>query len=361
MADGWGADKTNTSLKMLPYGKSQFILGFLTGIILTSILFTGISRHYRKHRDQDPMLLSLKFAHALPTSHPVHLGIEHMAKRVFELSEGKMELIIFPSGQMGDETNCIEQVQRGTLDLTKTSAAPMGNFVETLKLFSLPYLFQDSDHYWNVLDGEIGKGVLQLLSERDDGSPTGFEGIGFFDAGSRNFYADFPIRTPSDLEGKKIRVMRDPVAMDMVAALGGSPTPIPWGELYTALKQGVVDGAENNPPSIVSSGHDEICKYLTLDAHSRIPDIVIMSSKTWNSLSGDQQNWLNQAMDEASLFQRKIWKESTEESLKEMKEKGVEVIEVDTQPFRDLVKPVISEYGKGRIGDLYEQIQELAD
>lgn len=338
---------------------SYFTIGLVAGCILSSAFFAILSRKNHTEGANDQKVQVLKLGHALPTSHPVHEGIEFMGERLKELSGGSMELVIFPSGQMGDETKCIEQVQMGTLAMTKTSSAPMGNFVELLKVFSLPYLFRDEVHYWNVLEGDIGNEMLQRLNKRDDGKPSGFIGLGYFDSGSRNFYSTTPIYSPADMVGKKYRVMRDPVAMDLVQSMGGSPTPIPWGELYTALKQGVVDGAENNPPSIISSRHSEICKYLTLDAHSRIPDMVIISQKIWDRLSPQEQVWLEQAMEEATEFQRDLWAKATAQSLIDMQEQdGVEIIEVDLAPFRDAVKPVIDKYAVGDIKDIYERIQE---
>ncbi|MEQ9825960.1 MAG: TRAP transporter substrate-binding protein [Puniceicoccaceae bacterium] len=339
---------------------SYFILGIAIGCIISSLFFAALSRNFHTGEAGARSVQQLKLGHALPTTHPVHAGIEFMAERLKELSGGAMEIIIFPSEQMGDETKCIEQVQMGTLAMTKTSSAPMGNFVEVLKVFSLPYLFRDADHYWTVLEGPIGKEMLQRLATRDDGRPSGFIGLGYFDSGSRNFYSTSPIYSPQDMRGKKYRVMRDPVAMDMVQAMGGSPTPIPWGELYTALKQGVVDGAENNPPSIISSRHSEICKYLTLDAHSRIPDIVIISEKIWGRLSPQEQVWLEQAMQEATVFQRDLWAKSTQEALEQMqREDRVEILEVDLAPFRQAVQPVIDKYATGDIRDIYDRIQDV--
>jgi len=332
-----------------------------TSLIITSVLMSTImiclilaiisrNQHLSGHG-------TLKFAHGLPTNHPVHKGIIFMGKRLEEISGGKMKLVIFPSGQMGDETRCIEQVQRGTLAMTKTSTAPMGNFVSLMKVFSLPYMFDDSDHFWRVLEGDIGQELLHRLSKLDSGKDSGFTGLGYFDTGSRNFYATYPIKSPSDMKGKKFRVMRDPVAMDLVESLGGSPTPIPWGELYTALKQGVVDGAENNPPSIVSSRHSEICKYLTLDAHSRIPDVVVVSNRVWNRLSQQERQWLTQAMREATDYQRELWKEETVKALENMKNDGVTILNVDTSPYRQAVQPVIKKYGKGEIKTFYDRIR----
>ena len=239
---------------------------------------------------------TLKIAHSLPISHPVHKGLEELARSAKERSGGRLLIDIFPNEQLGTETQCLEKVQAGTLDITKTSAAPIGNFVPGFKVFSLPYLFRDGDHYWQVLDGPVGGEMLDLLGVKDDGTPSGLHGLGYFDSGSRSFYTVEPVGSPAELRDKKIRVMNDQVAMDMVEAMGGSPTPISFGELYTALKQGTVDGAENNPPSFVSSRHYEICKNYVLDHHSRIPDVILMSSKVWETLDAQQREWLEGAV-----------------------------------------------------------------
>lgn len=281
-----------------------------------------------------------------------------MAERAAELSGGRLKLEIYPSEQLGNETQCLEQVQAGTLAVTKVSAAALGSFVRRMNVFSLPYLFRDEDHFWQVMDGEIGRELLQELRWNDAGQPSGFHGLCYYDSGSRNFYANFPIRSVDDLEGKKFRVMNDPVAMDMVQALGASPTPIAFGELYTALKQGVVDGAENNPPSFVTSRHFEVCKHFTFDHHSRIPDVLIVSQTTWEQLSGQEQRWLEEAALESSQFQRELWKKENEKSIETMKEEGVTIYQVEGKGFRQRTEVVRERYAKGEIGELARRINE---
>jgi len=286
--------------------KSAFIFGLLLGALLMAggVAWLG---QVQKNSPDGVAIRKLKVGHGLPESHPVHEGILHFAERVKVLSGGKFILDVFPSSQLGSETQMLEKVQSGTLDVTKTSAAPMGNFVSAAKVFSLPYLFRDRDHYWKTLDGEIGNDFLLGLKTKEDGEVSGFRGLAFYDAGSRNFYSKSPIKAPADLNGVKVRVMRDPVAMDMVAAMGGSPTALSPGELYTALKQGVVDSAENNPPTFVASRHYEITKNFTFDHHSRIPDILVVSSKFWDSLSPLEQDVFLRAADESSQLQRNAW------------------------------------------------------
>lgn len=335
---------------------SYFTFGLLTGLVLASILFTLVDSG-GSGRQSD--VRRIKVAHVLPASHPVHAGMEHMAERLEVISAGRMVIEIFPNGQLGSETQTIEQLQSGTLDIAKSSAAPIGNFISKLKVFSLPYLFRDEEHFWNVLDGEIGMSLLEEIAINDSRQPSGMRGIAYYDSGSRNFYGKKPILSPADLVGVKVRVMNDPVAMDMVSALGGAPTPVAWGELYTALQQGVVDGAENNPPSFVSSRHFEVCKEFSFDHHSRIPDMLLISSQTWEGLSEQEREWLMQAAQESSVFQRKAWEASVEESLELMRAEGVTIREVDMVPFMEATASVREKYAEGEIKQLMNRIEAV--
>jgi len=293
----------------------------------------------QKNSPDGVAIRKLKVGHGLPESHPVHEGILHFAERVKVLSGGKFILDVFPSSQLGSETQMLEKVQSGTLDFTKTSAAPMGNFVSAAKVFSLPYLFRDRDHYWKTLDGEIGNDFLLGLKTKDDGEVSGFRGLAFYDAGSRNFYSKSPIKAPADL--------------------GGSPTALSPGELYTALKQGVVDSAENNPPTFVASRHYEITKNFTFDHHSRIPDILVVSSKFWDSLSPLEQDVFLRAADESSQLQRNAWSAASEAALTQMREAGVEIFQADVSAFAAATKSVIGKHAKGVVKDLYDKIQQV--
>jgi tripartite ATP-independent transporter DctP family solute receptor len=238
--------------------------------------------------------------------------------------------------------------------MTKTSAAAMENFIPAMAVFGLPYVFRNEDHYWNVINGDIGKELLQ------QGENKFLRGLCYYDAGSRNFYTkSTPIRTPDDLKGKKIRVMNSATAIDMVKAMGGSPTPIAWGELYSALAQGTVDGAENNPPSFTSNKHYEVCKHFTLDGHTRIPDMLLMSTKVWSKLSPQQQAWVQQAADESSTFQRELWAKETLAALEKAKEEGVTVYEVDTALFAAKVAPMLGAVAQPEVKALLKRIGEV--
>lgn len=295
---------------------------------------------------------SLKLAHGLPTDHPVHKAMEYMADRCKEISDGKLQIEIYAGGQLGSEQQCVELLQIGSLAITKVSAAVMESFTDDYKVLGLPYIFRDKEHGFKVFDGEIGKELL-LSTEN-----VWLRGLCFYDAGSRSFYTiNKPIKTPDDLKGMKIRVMKSKTAMDMVQALGGSATPIDWGELYTALQSGVVDGAENNPPSLYTSRHYEVCKHYSLDEHTSVPDVLIISQHIWNDLTEEEKVWLQQAADESVPVERELWAESVKESLEEIQKAGVTIYYPDKKPFQEKVKGVYESYRDHEV--IYSYIQRI--
>ncbi len=297
----------------------------------------------------------IKLAHGLDPSHPVHKAMEFMAEKVKEKSNGKLQIDIYPSQQLGTERQCVELLQIGSLGMTKISASVMENFSPLYTVFSLPYVFRDEQHAYDVLDSEIGKRIL-LSSEK-----YLLRGLCYYDAGSRSFYTiNKPIYTPKDLDGLKIRTQESQTSVKLVNALGGSATPIAWGELYTALQQGVVDGAENNPPSFYLSKHYEVCKYYSLDEHTSVPDVLIISTKIWNSLTKEEQKWLQEAVDESTIYQRKIWKEASQHALEEVQKAGVKVIYPDKKPFEEKIQSMYEEYkSKPAIYNLLQEIKRF--
>ena len=280
----------------------------------------------------------LRLGHALDVEHPVHLGMEVMAERLDSLSGGTLRIDLYPSEQLGSEREMLELLQIGTLGMTKVSAAVLENFAPAYRVFGLPYVFRDDAHRFAVLDGPIGDALLASTA------PYRLRGLAFYDAGSRSFYTvDEPALAPEDLGGQKIRVMESATAMDMVRSLGGSPTPIPWGELYTSLQQGVVDGAENNPPSYYLSGHYEVARHFVLDEHTAIPDVLVVGSTLWDRLDAQQRAWLQEAADASAVVQRRLWREATEEALAAVEAEGVEVVRPDKSPFEAAVGPMLAE------------------
>ena len=333
---------------------SFLICGMLVGALFATYGFAWFLRSTKTASPGSGSQMVLKLGHSLDTSHPVHQGMEFMKKRLEELSGGTVTINIYPSSVLGSEVQCIEQLQNGSLAMTKTSAASIENFVPEMAVFGLPYLFRGVDHYWAVLKSNLGKELLQR------GNSKFLLGLCYYDSGSRNFYTkDRPIRTPDDLEGLKIRVMNSRTAMDMVSALGASPTPIAWGELYTALAQGTVDGAENNPPSFTTNKHYEVCKHFSKDAHTMIPDLLLISTKVWDKLDPQVQDWLQQAASESSDFQRELWARKTLESLKQAEAEGVTVYDVDLSLFAEKVQPMYESIEDEAIKTLVTRIREV--
>ncbi|HCD52687.1 MAG TPA: TRAP transporter substrate-binding protein DctP [Balneolaceae bacterium] len=301
----------------------------------------------------DDKKTTLHLAHSLNTQHPVHLGMIRMGELLDEYSKGKMSLKIYPNQQLGSEREALELVQIGSIAMTKVSSGTIENFVPELRVYNLPYLFRDDEHIDKVLNGEIGRELLLA------GEDYFLRGLTYYDAGQRSFYTkDRPILTPDDLKGLKIRVMESQMAMNLVRGMDGSPTPISWGELYTALQQGVVDGAENNPPSYESSRNYEVAKYYSLDEHTMIPDMLIISTMQWNKLNTQQQEWLQMAADSSARYQRQIWAEAEEKALEVVRAAGVEVIYPDKQPFIDKTAPIYEQY-KESDPEFYQLIQRI--
>ena len=296
----------------------------------------------------------LKLAHGLDVTHPVHKAMVCMADRLAEKSGGKLTIQIYPSQQLGSERQCVELLQIGSLAMTKVSSAVMEGFAPKYKVLSLPYIFRNKEHFFRVLDGDIGQELLA------SGSKYWLRGLTFYDAGSRSFYTkDRPIMKPGDLSGLKIRVMKSPTAVNMIRAMGGSPTPISWGELYTALQGGVVDGAENNPPSFYTSHHYEVCKYYSLNEHTSVPDVLLISTIIWDQLSKEEQDWLQEAAHESALYERKLWAESVKESLEAVQKAGVEILHPPKEPFAESVEPLYREYESDPdLADLIKRIRE---
>ena len=291
--------------------------------------------------DQLNSTKTIRLGHGLSTSHSVHKGMLFFGERLEEISGGRFKVQIYPSQQLGTERQCLELLQIGSLDMTKVSAGVLENFSPSIKVFGIPYMFKDKEHTFRVLDGPIGDELLAGTEK------YWLKGLGYYDSGSRSFYTiNKPIEKPNDLEGLKIRVMESQTAIDMVKSFGGSPTPISWGELYTALQQGVVDGAENNPPSFYLSRHYEVCKYYIIDEHTVLPDVVLMSTHLWNSLNEQEQVWVQKAMDLSVIEQRRLWLESEMESLEAVKAAGVEVSYPDKSKFSDMSRSVADQYAQ---------------
>ena len=303
--------------------------------------------------DNDDTVHILRVSHGLNRIHPLHQTLKYFARRVEDLSYGTLVVKLYPDSQLGSDRESLEMLQYGILSMAISSCGPLESFIPQMQIFGIPYLFQDAEHAFSVLDGPIGRELL------DSGATYGLRGLCFYDAGARSFYTRAtPVNHPDDLAGLKIRVMRTPMSIKTVQAFGALATPIDWGELYTALQQGVVDGAENNPPSFATSRHYEICKHYTLNEHLRIPDMLLISELFWQRLTERQKQIVQQAARESVQFQRQLWHQTEIEVLAALAEAGVEIIHPDKTSFIQRAKSVWAEFENTPTGRLIQRIQE---
>lgn len=324
------------------------ILLFQLVCIVLSLSFFGCSSSEIEVR-------KVRLAHALNTQHPVHKGMIRLAELVSEYSDGSIQMTVYPNQQLGSERQMLELLQLGSIGMTKVSSAAIENFVPDLRVFGLPYLFENEAHILRVLNGDIGKDLLLA------GEPYWLRGLTYFDAGKRSFYTkEAPILHPDDLNGLKIRVMESQMSMNMIREMNGSPTPISFGELYTALQQGVVDGAENNPPSYMTSRHYEVARHYSLDEHTMLPDMLVISTILWEQFSEEEQVWVQTAADSAARYQRQAWKEAEVEALKIIEADGVEIHYPDKGPFMEATSSLYESY-KESDPELYQLIQRIVE
>ena len=278
---------------------------------------------------------NLKLGHNLAEDHAVHIQLTKFAENVKEKTNGTVNIQIIPNGTLGSESDMISQIQAGALDMAKVSASTLGNFSEKFNAFSVPYVFDNQEHYYKYLDSDSAKAVFESTDDQ------GFRGLTWLDSGARSFYTkDKAVRTPADLKGLKIRTMDSQMAIDMMNCLGGSATVMGYSDIYTGMQQGVIDGAENNVTAL--RDHGDVTKYYCFDEHTRIPDIVIISSKIWNQFSDDQKAAVAECAQAATEEYKTSWKNFEDEVLeKAVNENGVELVkDVDIAAFQDAVQPI---------------------
>lgn len=298
------------------------------------------------------MAQTLKLSHNQNKAHPVHQTLQYFAERTKTLSNGDLTVRVYPDAQLGTQRESLELVQKGALALAKSNAAELEAFAKDYGVYNLPYLFKDKTQYHKVLQSAVGQQILQ------SSEPNGFIGLAYLDAGARSFYTNKAIKSPADLNGLKVRVQPSPTAVNMVKALGGNPTPLAYGELYTALQQKVVDAAENNIPSYTLSRHSEVSKVFSLDEHTMVPDVLVISSKVWNELSDSNKQVLTQAAKEATEKMFELWQKSETEEKQKALAQGVEFVEVDKSLFKQAVEPMYSEL-KTQQPDLYKLVEQI--
>jgi len=282
-----------------------------------------------------PIVMRLAETH--PQDYPTTKGDYEFARLVKERTNGRIVVEVFHSKQLGEEAAVIEQVQLGAIDMTRVSISAVSSFVRDLDAFQLPYLYRDAAHMWKVLDGPIGQEILKKHEAFN------FVGVGWFESGSRNFYTKKPVKTVGDLKGMKIRVQQAPLMVGMVEALGAVATPLPYGEVYSALQTGVVDGAENNWPSYLTTSHFEVAKYWISDEHTRVPEITVASKKVFDKVSKEDQAIILKAMKDTQPYQFKLWVDFEKVAEKAVRDKGSIITTVspqEKQKFMDAMKPV---------------------
>lgn len=302
----------------------------------------------------EPVYFRLAETH--PADYPTNLGNLEFARLVEEKTEGRVIIEVYDSKQLGEEVDVIEQVQFGAIDFTRVSIGPLAEFAPELNVLSLPYIYASSEHMWTVLNSDIGADMLGSIYD------SGFIGLGWFDGGARSFYNSVkPIETLEDIEGLKFRVMQNEMFIDMCEALGAVATPMPYGEVYSSIQTGVIDGAENNWPSYDTSSHFEVAKYYTLDEHLRVPEILIASKAIEDKVSAEDLALIMEAAKEAQPYQVALWQAKEKASEEKIIAAGNVITYLsaeEKQKFADRMAPVYEKYAS-EFADIIAAIQAL--
>ena len=297
----------------------------------------------------------MKAADVHPAGYPNVVAIENMGKKMEAATNGRIKFQMFPGSVLGGEKEMIEQTQVGAIQILRTSLGPIGPVVPDVNVFNMPFVFRNEAHMRAVIDGPIGQEMLDKITA----SPAKLVALGWMDGGSRSLYTKKPVRTPADLKGQKIRMMGNPLFVDTMNAMGGNGISMGYGEVFTALQTGIVDGAENNPPSLFTANHYQAgAKYYTQTNHLIIPEIFVMSKVTWDKLTPADQGLIKKFSREAQLEQRALWDTSVADYSGKLKAAGVEFIEIDNKAFYEATAPVRAKYG-APYADLIKRIEAV--
>ena len=297
----------------------------------------------------------MKAADVHPVGYPNVVAIENMGKKLEAATNGRIKFQMFPGSVLGGEKEMIEQTQVGAIQILRTSLGPIGPVVPEVNVFNMPFVFRNEAHMRAVIDGPIGQEMLDKISA----SPAKLVGLGWMDGGSRSLYTKKPVRSMADLKGQKIRMMGNPLFVDTMNAMGGNGISMGYGEVFTAIQTGVVDGAENNPPTLFTANHYQAgAKYYTQTNHLIIPEIFVMSKITWDKLSAEDQALVKKYAREAQMEQRALWDKSVADYTVKLKAAGVEFIPIDNKPFYDATAPVRAKYG-AQFADLIKRIEAV--
>lgn len=297
----------------------------------------------------------MKAADVHPAGYPTVVAVEAMGKKLEAATQGRLKLQMFPGSVLGGEKEMIEQTQVGAIQILRTSLGPLGPVVPEVNVFNMPFVFRDVAHMRAVIDGAIGQELLDKISA----SPARMIGLAWMDSGSRSLYTKKPVRKPEDLKGQKIRMMGNPLFVDTMNAMGGNGISMGYGEVFTALQTGVIDGAENNAPSLFTANHFKAgAKFYTQTHHLIIPEILVMSKVSWDKLSPADQAAVKKAAREAQLEQRALWDKAVADYTGKLKAEGVEFIEMDNKAFFTATAPVRAKYG-ANFADLMKRIEAV--
>ncbi len=280
-----------------------------------------------------------------PAGYPTVVAVENLGKKLDAATNGRYSVQMYPSMQLGGEKEAIEQAQIGAIAFARVSVGALGPVIDDLNVFNLPYVFRNTTHMQHVIDGPIGQELLDKVTN----SGKGLVGLCWMDAGARNFYnTKKPIKTMADLKGMKVRVMGNPMFVEMANSMGGNGIAMGYDQVFSALQTGVVDGAENNPPSFVFDNHYQVAKYYTVDEHLIVPEMVVFSKKAWDAMSKEDQALLVKFAREAQQEERKLWEVYEQQAMDKAKAAGITITQVsdsDKKAFQDAVKPVWDKYG----------------
>jgi tripartite ATP-independent transporter DctP family solute receptor len=294
----------------------------------------------------------MKAADVHPAGYPTVVAVENMGKKLDAATQGRIKFQMFPGSVLGGEKEMIEQTQVGAIQILRTSLGPVGPVVPEVNVFNMPFVFRDIPHMRAVIDGPIGQELLDKLSA----SPARLVGLAWMDGGSRSLYTKKPVRKPEDLKGQKIRMMGNPLFVDTMNAMGGNGIAMGYGEVFSAIQTGVIDGAENNPPSLYTANHFKAgAKFYTQTNHLIIPEILVMSKVAWDKLTPADQALVRKTAREAQLEQRQLWDAAVADYTSKLKAEGVEFIAMDNKPFFDATAPVRAKYG-AQFADLMARI-----
>jgi tripartite ATP-independent transporter DctP family solute receptor len=276
-----------------------------------------------------------------PLGYPNVVAIENMGKKIEKDTNGRISIQMYPAMQLGGEKEMIEQAQVGALQIARVSVGTLGPVVDDLNVFNMPFIFRDEAHMRKVIDGPIGEELLAKVTA----SPARLVGLGWMDAGTRNVYANKPITKPADLKGLKMRTMGNPLFVETMNAMGGNGVPLGYNELYSALQTKVVDGAENNPPSMLTANHYQVVKVYSLTGHLIIPEMFVFSKVTWDKLSPQDQALVKKHSREVQMEQRELWNKYVSEAEAKLKAAGVQFVTADKQAFFKATQPIRDKYG----------------